>query len=97
MRGDWRSGQEFSQRELGDDEEPTGWGVWAERWHLVMDRRSTLLFRERVKGLKIPEGMRKVVDEELVKLQGLEPAVSGAQVTRNYLDRLTQVRVSTLI
>ncbi|KAF9444850.1 hypothetical protein P691DRAFT_785997 [Macrolepiota fuliginosa MF-IS2] len=48
-------------------------------------------FRERVKSLKVPEGVRKVFDEELVKLQGLELVVSGAQVTRNYLDRLTQI------
>lgn len=48
-------------------------------------------FRERAKTLKMPEGVRKVFDEELTKLQGLEPAASEANVTRNYLDWLTQV------
>ncbi|KAF5359413.1 hypothetical protein D9756_003583 [Leucocoprinus leucothites] len=48
-------------------------------------------FRERAKGLKMPEAVRKVFDEELAKLQGLEPAASEANVTRNYLDWLTQI------
>ncbi|KAF9440471.1 ATP-dependent protease La, partial [Macrolepiota fuliginosa MF-IS2] len=48
-------------------------------------------FRERAKGLKMLEGVRKVFDEELAKLQGLELAASEANVTRNYLDWLTQV------
>ncbi|KIM40763.1 hypothetical protein M413DRAFT_72723 [Hebeloma cylindrosporum] len=48
-------------------------------------------FRERAAGLKMPEGVRKVFDEELAKLQGLEPAASEANVTRNYLDWLTQI------
>jgi len=41
--------------------------------------------------LKMPEAVMKVFDEELAKLQGLEPAASEANVTRNYLDWLTQV------
>jgi Lon-like ATP-dependent protease len=48
-------------------------------------------FRERAKGLKMPEAVKKVFEEELAKLQGLEPAASEANVTRNYLDWLTQV------
>ncbi|KAI0027543.1 Lon protease C-terminal proteolytic domain-containing protein, partial [Vararia minispora EC-137] len=48
-------------------------------------------FRERAASLKMPEGVRKVFDEELSKLQGLEPAASEANVTRNYLDWLTQI------
>lgn len=48
-------------------------------------------FRERAASLKMPEGVRKVFEEELAKLQGLEPAASEANVTRNYLDWLTQV------
>lgn len=47
--------------------------------------------RERAAQLKMPEGVRKVFDEELAKLQGLEPAASEANVTRNYLDWLTQI------
>ena len=49
-------------------------------------------FRERAASLKMPEGVRKVFDEELNKLMHLEPAASEATVTRNYLEWLTQVR-----
>jgi len=48
-------------------------------------------FRERAQELKMPEAVRKVFDEELAKLQGLEPAASETSMTRNYLDWLTQV------
>ncbi|KAF8806924.1 ATP-dependent protease La [Phlegmacium glaucopus] len=48
-------------------------------------------FRERAAALKMPDGVRKVFEEELAKLQGLEPAASEANVTRNYLDWLTQI------
>jgi Lon-like ATP-dependent protease len=48
-------------------------------------------FKERAATLKMPEGVRKVFDEELSKLVGLEPAASEANVTRNYLEWLTQV------
>ncbi|KAF8175850.1 ATP-dependent protease La [Pholiota molesta] len=48
-------------------------------------------FRERAAGLVMPEGVKKVFEEELSKLQGLEPAASEANVTRNYLDWLTQI------
>jgi Lon-like ATP-dependent protease len=48
-------------------------------------------FKERAASLKMPEGVRKIFDEELM---GLEPAVSEANVTRNYLEWLTQVRMS---
>ncbi|KAG8732470.1 ATP-dependent Lon protease pim1, partial [Ceratobasidium sp. 428] len=48
-------------------------------------------FRERANSLKMPEGVRKVFEEELNKLQHLEPAASEANVTRNYLDWLTQI------
>ena len=51
-------------------------------------------FKERAAALKMPEGVRKVFEEELAKLQGLEPAASEANVTRNYLDWLTQVTYS---
>lgn len=46
-------------------------------------------FKERAATLKMPPLVRKVFDEELNKLQGLEPAASEANVTRNYLDWLT--------
>ncbi|KAG9314785.1 atp-dependent protease La [Chiua virens] len=48
-------------------------------------------FKERATALKMPEGVRKVFDEELNKLMGLEPAASEANVTRNYLEWLTQI------
>ncbi|KZP00545.1 ATP-dependent protease La [Calocera viscosa TUFC12733] len=48
-------------------------------------------FKERAEMLKMPEVVRKVFDEELNKLQHLEPAASEANVTRNYLDWLTQI------
>ncbi|KAK7042923.1 ATP-dependent Lon protease pim1 [Paramarasmius palmivorus] len=48
-------------------------------------------FRERAAQLKMPEPVRKVFDEELNKLAGLEPAASEANVTRNYLEWLTQI------
>ena len=48
-------------------------------------------FKERAAALKMPEPVRKVFDEELNKLMGLEPAASEANVTRNYLEWLTQV------
>ncbi|KAJ7630307.1 ATP-dependent protease La [Roridomyces roridus] len=48
-------------------------------------------FRERAATLRMPEPVRKVFDEELSKLAGLEPAASEANVTRNYLEWLTQI------
>jgi ATP-dependent Lon protease len=48
-------------------------------------------FKERANALKMPDGVRKVFDEELNKLTLLEPAASEANVTRNYLEWLTQV------
>jgi hypothetical protein len=41
----------------------------------------------------MPEGVRKIFDEELNKLMGLEPVASEANVTRNYLEWLTQVHI----
>ncbi|KAF7794755.1 hypothetical protein EIP86_005893 [Pleurotus ostreatoroseus] len=48
-------------------------------------------FKERAASLKMPEAVKKVFDEELNKLQHLEPAASEANVTRNYLEWLTQI------
>ena len=50
-------------------------------------------FKERAASLKMPDTVRKVFDEELGKLMHLEPAASEANVTRNYLEWLTQVRI----
>ncbi len=49
-------------------------------------------FREREKKLLMPELVKKVFEEELSKLAGLEAQASEANVTRNYLEWLTQVR-----
>ncbi|EJD45962.1 ATP-dependent protease La [Auricularia subglabra TFB-10046 SS5] len=48
-------------------------------------------FKERAAALKMPEAVRKVFDEEISKLAQLEPAAAEANVTRNYLDWLTQI------
>lgn len=48
-------------------------------------------FREKAAKLAMPEGVKKVFDEEINKLAHLEPAASEFNVTRNYLDWLTQI------
>lgn len=48
-------------------------------------------FREKGSKLAMPEAVKKVFDEELSKLAHLEPAASEFNVTRNYLDWLTQI------
>ncbi len=48
-------------------------------------------FREKAAQLNMPEAVRKVFDEELNKLQTLEPAASEFNVTRGYLDWLTSI------
>ncbi|KAF4552861.1 Lon protease-like protein 2 [Elsinoe fawcettii] len=48
-------------------------------------------FKERASKLAMPDAVRKVFDEELTKLAHLEPAASEFNVTRNYLDWLTQI------
>lgn len=48
-------------------------------------------FKERAASLMMPEAVRKVFDEELNKLMHLEPSASEANVTRNYLEWLTQI------
>lgn len=48
-------------------------------------------FKERAAQLKMPEAAQRVFDEELSKLSHLEPAASEANVTRNYLEWITQI------
>ena len=48
-------------------------------------------FKEKAEKLAMPEAVKKVFDEELSKLAHLEPAASEFNVTRNYLDWLTQI------
>ncbi|KAF8863215.1 lon protease-like protein [Acephala macrosclerotiorum] len=57
------------------------------------DGKDKLVEKFREKGLKLamPDAVKKVFDEELNKLAHLEPAASEFNVTRNYLDWLTQI------
>ncbi|KAJ1836543.1 ATP-dependent Lon protease pim1 [Coemansia sp. RSA 2711] len=48
-------------------------------------------FKAKALSLQMPEGVKRVFDEELGKLAHLEPAASEFNVTRNYLDWLTQL------
>jgi Lon-like ATP-dependent protease len=48
-------------------------------------------FKEKANKLSMPEAVRKVFDEEINKLAHIEPAASEFNVTRNYLDWLTQI------
>ncbi|KAF2180668.1 ATP-dependent protease La [Zopfia rhizophila CBS 207.26] len=48
-------------------------------------------FNEKAAKLAMPEAVKKVFEEEMSKLAHLEPAASEFNVTRNYLDWLTQL------
>ncbi|KXS21509.1 ATP-dependent protease La [Gonapodya prolifera JEL478] len=48
-------------------------------------------FKERASQLQMPEAVQKVFDEEIQKLSTLEAAASEFNVTRNYLDWITQI------
>ena len=48
-------------------------------------------FKEKGNKLAMPETVKKTFEEELNKLAHLEPAASEFNVTRNYLDWLTQI------
>lgn len=48
-------------------------------------------FKERAVKLSMPDHIRPVFDEELAKLQTLEPASSEFSVSRNYIDWLTSI------
>ncbi|KAI9279329.1 ATP-dependent protease La [Sporodiniella umbellata] len=48
-------------------------------------------FKEKAAGLAMPISVKKVFDEEIKKLAHLEPAASEFNVTRNYLDWITQI------
>jgi ATP-dependent Lon protease len=48
-------------------------------------------FKEKASKLAMPDAVRKVFDDEINKLAHLEPAASEFNVTRNYLDWLTQI------
>ena len=48
-------------------------------------------FKDKASKLAMPDAVKKVFDEELNKLGHLEPAASEFNVTRNYLDWITQI------
>ena len=48
-------------------------------------------FRARANELRMPDSVRAVFDEELAKLQTLEPQASEFNVTRGYLEWLTNI------
>ncbi|PVU91797.1 hypothetical protein BB561_004200 [Smittium simulii] len=48
-------------------------------------------FKAKATTLQMPEQVSKVFEEEISKLSHLEPAASEFNVTRNYLDWLTQI------
>jgi Lon-like ATP-dependent protease len=48
-------------------------------------------FKLKADKLSMPEAVRKVFDEEISKLAHIEPAASEFNVTRNYLEWLTQI------
>ena len=48
-------------------------------------------FRTRASELRMPDSVRAVFDEELAKLQTLEPQASEFNVTRGYLEWLTNI------
>ncbi|KAI7894783.1 ATP-dependent protease La [Mucor mucedo] len=48
-------------------------------------------FKEKAAKLAMPVAVKKVFDEEITKLAHLEPAASEFNVTRNYLDWITQI------
>ncbi|ODQ71613.1 hypothetical protein LIPSTDRAFT_55416 [Lipomyces starkeyi NRRL Y-11557] len=48
-------------------------------------------FKERAEKLSMPTAAQRVFDEELNKLMNLEPSASEFNVTRNYLDWITQI------
>lgn len=56
------------------------------------DRQSLLQkFRQRMEALKPSAEVKSVFDDEMAKLQNLEPASSEYGVTRNYLEWITQI------
>lgn len=60
---------------------------------LEKDDKEALIskFRERTTHLQMPDQAKRVFDEELAKLSHLETASAEFNVTRNYLDWITQI------
>ncbi|ANZ77482.1 BA75_04902T0 [Komagataella pastoris] len=66
---------------------------WIKKELGIDDGRDKLIakYNDRVKDLKMPADVMKVYEDEIAKLQTLEPLMSEFTVTRNYLDWLTQI------
>lgn len=60
---------------------------------LERDEKEALIskFKARIENKTLPDNVKKVIDDELEKLGGLEPSSSEYNVSRNYLDWLTEV------
>lgn len=68
-------------------------GVIQKELGITVDERSALVekFKARLANVILPEAARKVFEEETAKLSTLEPSGSEFNVTRTYLDWLTQL------
>ncbi|KAG7795619.1 hypothetical protein KL929_003970 [Ogataea haglerorum] len=66
---------------------------WIKKELGIDDGRDKLIakYNDRASKLKFPEEVQKVFQEEINKLQTLEPLMAEYAVTRNYLDWLTQL------
>eukprot|EP00171_Calliarthron_tuberculosum_P014903 IDg14903t1 len=60
---------------------------------LERDEKEALIskFKARIEKKTLPDNVNKVINDELEKLGGLEPSSSEYNVSRNYLDWLTEV------
>lgn len=59
----------------------------------IDDGRDKLMetYKKRVEKLKLPKNVKKIFDDELMKLSTLETSMSEFGVTRNYLDWITSL------
>lgn len=59
----------------------------------IDDGRDKLIetYKKRVEKLKLPKNVKKIFDDELMKLSTLETSMSEFGVTRNYLDWITSL------
>lgn len=95
VSGDWQLGSQAGGDVPSSSSPPTPLQL-PSRWslgHLKSLSCCCRRFRERIEPVRshVPPAALKVIDEELDKLQGLEQASSEFNVTRNYLDWLTQM------
>eukprot|EP01113_Clastostelium_recurvatum_P025516 TRINITY_DN3069_c0_g1_i2.p1 TRINITY_DN3069_c0_g1~~TRINITY_DN3069_c0_g1_i2.p1 ORF type:complete len:927 (+),score=287.73 TRINITY_DN3069_c0_g1_i2:48-2828(+) len=60
---------------------------------MELDEKESLVnkFKDRIKNLQLTPAVKKVIEEELAKMQALEPVSSEYNVTRNYVEWLTSL------